>query len=154
MRSCLMPELTTPDSPTHWRGGLVQAGMQVWFDRDSLPNRGTTFDQEIRRAIEASARLVLVVGPNALSREYVAQEWGFADDLGIPWFRSIRWPVPGSFWNAWRSARSRRVAKTILPRRWSKGLPGVRFSLCLTMCVTRMPRLPSWGRSVPAAGPY
>ncbi len=64
--------------------GLVRAGMRVWFDRDSLPSRGTTFDQEIRRAIEASARLVLVVGPNALSREYVTQEWGFADDLGIP----------------------------------------------------------------------
>jgi TIR domain len=46
---------------------LVRAGMQVWFDRDSLPNRGTTFDQEIRRAIEASTRLVLVVGPNALN---------------------------------------------------------------------------------------
>ena len=64
--------------------GLVRAGMRVWFDRESLPSRGTTFDQEIRRAIEASARLVLVVGPNALSRGYVAQEWGFADDLGIP----------------------------------------------------------------------
>src|SRR5215471_662243 len=64
--------------------GLGQAGMRVWFDRDSLPNRGTTFDQEIRRAIEASARLVLIAGPNTLSSEYVAQEWGFADDLGIP----------------------------------------------------------------------
>lgn len=64
--------------------GLEQAGMRVWFDRDSLPNRGTTFDQEIRRAIEASSRLVLVVDVNSLSREYVAQEWGFADDLGIP----------------------------------------------------------------------
>ena len=64
--------------------GLGRAGMRVWFDRDSLPSRGTTFDQEIRRAIEASARLVLVVGPSALSREYVGQEWGLADDLGIP----------------------------------------------------------------------
>src|SRR6266567_4828351 len=64
--------------------GLGRAGMRAWFDRDSLPSRGTTFDQEIRRAIEASARLVLVVGPSALSREYVGQEWGFADDLGIP----------------------------------------------------------------------
>ena len=74
--------------------GLVRAGMRVWFDRDSLPNRGTTFDQEIRRAIEASTRLVLVVGPNALSREYVAQEWGFADDLGIPVIPVLR---TGSF---------------------------------------------------------
>ena len=64
--------------------GLGRAGMRVWFDRDSLPNRGTTFNQEIRRAIEASARLVLIVGPSALSSDYVAEEWGRADDLGIP----------------------------------------------------------------------
>jgi TIR domain/NB-ARC domain len=64
--------------------GLGQAGLRVWFDRDSLPNRGTTFGQEIRRAIDASARLVLIAGPDALSSEYVAQEWGYADDRGIP----------------------------------------------------------------------
>jgi tetratricopeptide (TPR) repeat protein len=74
--------------------GLARAGMRVWFDRDSLPSRGTTFDQEIRRAIQASARLLLLVGPNALSREYVAQEWGFADDLGIPVIPVLR---TGSF---------------------------------------------------------
>jgi TIR domain len=64
--------------------GLVREGLRIWFDRESLPNRGTTFGQEIRRAIESSARLVLVVGPGALASEWVAQEWGFADDLGLP----------------------------------------------------------------------
>jgi tetratricopeptide (TPR) repeat protein len=64
--------------------GLVREGLRIWFDRESLPNRGTTFGQEIRRAIESSARLVLVVGPGALASEWVAQEWGYADDLGLP----------------------------------------------------------------------
>lgn len=64
--------------------GMQRAGLRVWFDRESLPNRGTTFDQEIRRAIESSARLVLIVGREALSRPYVGEEWRFADALGLP----------------------------------------------------------------------
>lgn len=64
--------------------GLTRAGHRIWVDRDAMPNRGTTFGQEIRRAIEASDRLLLLAGPDALSSAYVAQEWGHADDLGIP----------------------------------------------------------------------
>jgi hypothetical protein len=64
--------------------GLDRAGCRVWFDRESMPNRGTTFGHEIRRAIEASDRLVLLYGPQARSSEYVAQEWGYADDIGTP----------------------------------------------------------------------
>jgi hypothetical protein len=43
-----------------------------------------TFDQEIRRAIESSARVLLIVDVGGLTSEYVAQEWGFADDVGVP----------------------------------------------------------------------
>jgi hypothetical protein len=64
--------------------GLDLAGCRVWFDRESMPNRGTTFGQEIRRAIETSDRLVLLAGPAAMSSTYVAQEWGYADDVGKP----------------------------------------------------------------------
>lgn len=64
--------------------GLAAAGCRVWFDREAMPNRGTSFGQEIRRAIEASDRVILVAGPAALNSEYVAQEWGYAEDTGTP----------------------------------------------------------------------
>ncbi|MFE9438329.1 toll/interleukin-1 receptor domain-containing protein [Streptomyces sp. NPDC006602] len=64
--------------------GLARAGCRVWLDREVMPNRGTTFGQEIRRAIEACDRLVLLAGPGALSSEYVTQEWRYADDIGKP----------------------------------------------------------------------
>src|SRR6266516_865722 len=64
--------------------GLTGAGLRLWLDRKSMPNRGTTFGQEIRRAIESSTRLLLLAGPAALSSGYVTQEWGYADDLGLP----------------------------------------------------------------------
>jgi len=50
----------------------------VWFDRQSMPSRQLTFHQEIRDAISMCDRLVLVVGPEAVSSSYVAQEWRFA----------------------------------------------------------------------------
>ncbi|MFF5499265.1 TIR domain-containing protein [Streptomyces aquilus] len=64
--------------------GLAHAGYRIWFDREAMPNRGTTFGQEIRRAIEASDRLVLLAAPGALTSEYVEQEWQYADDIGKP----------------------------------------------------------------------
>ena len=57
---------------------LTNARFDVWFDRVSMPSRQLTFYQEIRDAISASDRLVLVVGPDAISSEYVKQEWRFA----------------------------------------------------------------------------
>ena len=57
---------------------LVAAGFSVWFDRVSMPSRGRTFPHEIRDAIAAIDRLVLVVGPKALTSDYVTQEWQFA----------------------------------------------------------------------------
>ncbi|MDQ1042978.1 toll/interleukin-1 receptor domain-containing protein [Streptomyces sp. V4I2] len=73
-----------PDFRRALSDGLARAGCRVWLDREAMPNRGTTFGQEIRRAIEACDRLVLLVGPGALSSEYVAQEWQYADDIGKP----------------------------------------------------------------------
>ncbi len=57
---------------------LTAAGFSVWFDRVSMPSRQLTFHQEIRDAVTACDRLVLVVGPNAVSSDYVTQEWRFA----------------------------------------------------------------------------
>jgi len=66
------------------RQSLTSKGICLWFDRESLANRGMTFDAEIRNAIESSDRLILLAGPGALASDYVRQEWGFAEDLGIP----------------------------------------------------------------------
>jgi WD40 repeat protein len=57
---------------------LRSAGFDVWFDRESMPSRSLTFHQEIRDAVAARDRLVLVVGPYATNSEYVRQEWQFA----------------------------------------------------------------------------
>jgi hypothetical protein len=60
------------------RDDLVAAGFDVWFDRLSMPSRSLTFLQEIRDAIAACDRLVLIVGPKAVTSDYVRQEWQFA----------------------------------------------------------------------------
>ncbi|MCM8595659.1 NB-ARC domain-containing protein [Accumulibacter sp.] len=57
---------------------FVAEGFDVWFDRVSMPSRGLTFHQEIRDAVAACHRLVLVVGPMAVASDYVTQEWQFA----------------------------------------------------------------------------
>jgi WD40 repeat protein len=57
---------------------LTRAGFDVWFDRVSMPARQLTFHQEIRDAIAACQRLLLVVGPAVLVSDYVKQEWRFA----------------------------------------------------------------------------
>ncbi len=57
---------------------LTAAGFDIWFDRVSMPSRTLTFHQEIRDAVAACDRLVLVVGPKAAESLYVRQEWQFA----------------------------------------------------------------------------
>jgi len=57
---------------------MTSAGFDVWFDRVSMPARQLTFHQEIRDAIAARDRLLLIVGPGVLTSDYVAQEWRFA----------------------------------------------------------------------------
>jgi hypothetical protein len=68
------------DEPFVWRlqEDLKKAGFDVWFDRVSMPSRLLTFHQEIRDAIAARERLILVVGTKAVASDYVTQEWQFA----------------------------------------------------------------------------
>jgi hypothetical protein len=57
---------------------LTKARFDVWFDRVSMPSRQLTFHHEIRDAIAARERLLLVVSPGVLTSDYVTQEWRFA----------------------------------------------------------------------------
>jgi WD40 repeat protein len=70
-----------------WRlyEGLKSAGLEdLWFDQVSMPSRQLTFLQEIRDAVNDCDRLILVIGPNAVTSDYVTQEWRFA------YFNAIR----------------------------------------------------------------
>jgi WD40 repeat protein len=69
-------------------GDLTAAGFDVWFDRVSMPSRNLTFHEEIRDAIAARERLLLVIGPGAVASEYVRQEWQFA------WFTAEKLVAP------------------------------------------------------------
>jgi len=57
---------------------LTNAGFNVWFDRVSMPARQLPFPQEIRDAIAACDRLLLVVGPGILTSDWAIKEWRFA----------------------------------------------------------------------------
>lgn len=65
---------------------LTAEGFDVWWDRESMPNRGLTFSEDIQRAVKASRRLILIVGPCALTSEYVTKEWHTAllPDVCVP----------------------------------------------------------------------
>jgi hypothetical protein len=63
---------------------LALKGRRVWWDREQMPSRGTTFLQEIREAIADADRLVVVLGPAALTSEYVRAEWQYALSLSKP----------------------------------------------------------------------
>ena len=60
---------------------LVARGFEVWFDRESMPSRQLTFFKEIADAIAAHDRFLLVIGPNAVTSDYVIQEWRKALEL-------------------------------------------------------------------------
>ena len=57
---------------------LIDAGFDVWWDQQTLDNRGTTFLHEIQKAIYDADRLILVVSPDALGSQYVEYEWRHA----------------------------------------------------------------------------
>jgi len=57
---------------------LANLEYEVWWDRASMPNRGLMFMAEIRHAIEQADRVVLVVGPKAITSTYVTAEWEYA----------------------------------------------------------------------------
>jgi len=54
---------------------LVAAGHRVWFDRECMPSRALTFLKEIREAIRAADRLVVVIGPRCIASDYCRAEW-------------------------------------------------------------------------------
>jgi len=57
---------------------LTENGIDVWWDRKAMESRGRTFLQELRDAIEASDRLIAVIGPTAVTSDYVKAEWEYA----------------------------------------------------------------------------
>ena len=60
------------------RHDLQENGFDVWWDRESIESRGLTFLQEIRDAIGNADRLIAVVGPSAVTSDYVRAEWEHA----------------------------------------------------------------------------
>ncbi|HCN30436.1 MAG TPA: hypothetical protein DIT64_17185 [Verrucomicrobiales bacterium] len=79
---------------------LEARGFTVWFDRNNLRSRGLTFHHEIRDAITAHDRLILIVGPQAAKSEYVRQEWQFAwfdaEKVVTPILRKPRGTTPSN----------------------------------------------------------
>jgi len=58
---------------------LTRLGVPVWWDRAAMESRGQTFLQVIRDAIaNQCSRLLLIVGPRAVSSDYVRFEWEHA----------------------------------------------------------------------------
>lgn len=60
---------------TRLHADLSARGFDVWWDRVSMPARGLTFLHEIRDAIDARERFLLVLGPKATTSDYVIAEW-------------------------------------------------------------------------------
>jgi tetratricopeptide (TPR) repeat protein len=69
---------------------LTRHGLNVWYDRVSMPNRGLGFTQEIAHAIEQADRLLLVCGPKAYQSEYVRMEWQHALAHCVPIIPVVR----------------------------------------------------------------
>lgn len=65
-----------------WRD-LEQHGVNVWWDREAMESRGHTFLREIRDAITAAGRVLLIVGPNVKDSPYVEMEWRHALREGV-----------------------------------------------------------------------
>ncbi|WP_155395974.1 NB-ARC domain-containing protein [Methanosarcina mazei] len=57
---------------------LKENGFEIWWDRAAMKNRGRTFLQEIRDAIEDSDLLIAVIGPKAIESDSVRYEWEHA----------------------------------------------------------------------------
>ena len=67
----------TDDEPfvEHLYERLVAEGFSVWWDRKCMPSRALTFLKEIRDAIRASDRVVVVIGPKCVTSDYCRAEW-------------------------------------------------------------------------------
>jgi len=76
--------------------GLSRVGVEVWLDVMSLRNRGLTFPDEIRKAIAAHDRVVLVVSSAALASANVEAEWRYAFATGKVVIPVLYYLPPGS----------------------------------------------------------
>lgn len=63
---------------------LLEAGHDVWWDRQSMPGRSRTYLHELTDAIARTERVLLIVGPGAAESDSVAKEWLFAHEHCIP----------------------------------------------------------------------
>jgi len=54
---------------------LDAEGFSVWWDRECMPSRALTFLKEIREAVRASDRVVVVIGPSCVRSAYCRAEW-------------------------------------------------------------------------------
>lgn len=54
---------------------LVAEGLSVWWDRKCMPSRALTFLKEIRDAIRAVDRVVVIIGPKCVTSDYCRAEW-------------------------------------------------------------------------------
>lgn len=54
---------------------FVADGFDVWWDRVRMPSRALTFLKEIREAVRASDRVVVVIGPKCVTSDYCRAEW-------------------------------------------------------------------------------
>ncbi len=54
---------------------LTADGFDVWWDRERMPSRALTFLKEIREAVRASDRVVVVIGPKCVTSDYCRAEW-------------------------------------------------------------------------------
>jgi len=61
---------------------LTAAGFSVWMDKYDMSSRGAPYNKEMIDAIEHAERLLLVVGPEALTSDYVNWEWKYAVEFG------------------------------------------------------------------------
>lgn len=57
---------------------LSEEGYEVWWDWESMPARGLKFSDEIERAIDEQDRVLVILGVEALTSEYVRDEWEYA----------------------------------------------------------------------------
>jgi WD40 repeat protein len=62
---------------------LKKHGFNVWWDRKAMESRGLSFLLEIRTAIAAADRLLLIVGPRIRHKLYVELEWRHALREGV-----------------------------------------------------------------------
>src|SRR5262245_43222697 len=81
MTSCFLSYARNDDEAfvDRLRDDLTKRGVDVWWDKVAMRSRGVSFLDEIDAGIRSSDRLVLVIGPAALSSEYVLHELKVAD---------------------------------------------------------------------------